>query len=68
MHLDRSSNKGSLSGKINIVQGPMSLKAEKVEFNLNEEGVLPALKNLKVLGGVRIENGNNLSVTGKNAY
>ncbi|MEE2668154.1 MAG: LptA/OstA family protein [Pseudomonadota bacterium] len=68
MHLDRSLNKGSLSGKINVVQGPMSLKAEKVEFNLNEEGVLPALKNLKVLGGVRIENGNNLSATGKNAY
>ena len=46
----------------------MTLKAEKVEFNLDEEGVLPTLKNLKVLGGVRIENGNNLSVTGKNAY
>ena len=68
MHLDRLLNKGGLSGKINIVQGPMSLKAEKVEFNLNEKGVLPVLKDLKVLGGVRIENGNNISATGNNAY
>ena len=68
MHLDRLLNKGGLSGKINIAQGPMSLKAEKVEFNLNEKGVLPVLKDLKVLGGVRIENGNNISATGNNAY
>ncbi|MEE3294946.1 MAG: LptA/OstA family protein [Pseudomonadota bacterium] len=68
MYLDRSLNKGGLSGKINIVQGPMSLKAQKVEFNLNEKGVLPVLKDLKVLGGVRIENGNNISATGNNAY
>lgn len=68
MYLDRLLNKGGLSGKINIVQGPMSLKAQKVEFNLNEKGVLPVLKDLKVLGGVRIENGNNISATGNNAY
>ena len=52
MHLDRSSNKGSLSGKINIVQGPMSLKAEKVEFNLGTQGFWTESKSNDIFGRI----------------